>query len=160
MADQLFWGDALDEVGTTQLHELGTERVEHNNTYGERIWRYVKNDEASTAFAVGTIVRCKADTLSGGTGIVAVTAALPAAGLLGVAQHAIAAGSYGWVLFRGVGNVLGDGTIAKNAYVVTNGTAGKGKVGTIAADSAAAMAWSFEDDSADGDTVVARIVIP
>lgn len=125
MSDQLFWGDALDEVGTTQLHELGTERVEHNNTYGERVWRYVKNAEAATAFAAGTVVMNKTTTTEAGQTLVCATST-SVHRVVGVAQHAIAAGSYGWILRRGVGSVVADtgGVTADTGLVPGNAVAG------------------------------------
>ena len=70
---------------------------------GPRVWVYVFNDEGSTAFAAGTVVMRDAGTATY-DGVV--TDGLVACHrLLGVAQHAIAAGSYGWILKRGIGEV-------------------------------------------------------
>ena len=86
---------------------------------GERVWLYIFNDEASTAFAQGHVITM--DVSEGGTtehlrthGVLAPACeeGTPAFLVLGVAQHAIAAQSYGFILKEGVGEVLaGAGTI-------------------------------------------------
>ena len=60
---------------------------------GPRVWVYVFNDD-TPAFAAGEIIMRDVTT---GT--------IPAIRVLGVAQHAIAAGSYGWILKRGLGEL-------------------------------------------------------
>lgn len=92
---------------------------------GEREWVYVFNDEAATAFAEGDIIARDASTVTY-DGILAPTSA-PAARVLGVAQHAIAAGSYGFILRRGIGEVLADtgGITANTAIAVGNAVAGR-----------------------------------
>lgn len=76
-------------------------------TYGSRCWRYVKNAEAATAFAVGTVVMNRTATSATGEGLVAATS-VAAHRVIGVAQHAIPAVSWGWVLCEGDGLVIAD----------------------------------------------------
>jgi hypothetical protein len=76
-------------------------------TYGSRCWRYVKNAEAATAFAVGTVVMNRTTTAATGEGLVAATS-VAAHRVIGVAQHAIPAVSWGWVLCEGDGLVIAD----------------------------------------------------
>ena len=88
---------------------------------GEKHWIYVFNDEASTAFDQGNVI-----ARDGGTttydGILA-AASTPSSRVLGVAQHAIAAGSYGFIQRRGIAEVLaGTGTLDVNEGVCVDTT--------------------------------------
>lgn len=76
-------------------------------TYGSRCWRYVKNAEAATAFAVGTVVMNRTATAATGEGLVSAIS-VAAHRVIGVAQHAIPAVSWGWVLCEGDGLVIAD----------------------------------------------------
>ena len=85
---------------------------------GEKVWVYVFNDEASTAFAEGHVITMDVSETSGaheryhGVLAPATEEGTPAAIVLGVAQHAITAQYYGFILKEGVGEVLaGAGTI-------------------------------------------------
>lgn len=117
---------AITDVDTSAVYPLGDLRLEYDATYGWRTWRYVFNDEAATAFAQGTIVARDTTTVAPGDGIVAPVDSATAR-LLGVAQHAIAAGSYGWILKEGIGYVLADtgGFTADNGLIVGNAVAGR-----------------------------------
>jgi len=126
-------GFELTVVDTTQKHPLGM-TVELPPTWsgghartgqGRQVWVYVFNDEAATAFAIGTIVARDTATTTY-DGILAPTST-PTARLLGVAQHVIAFGSYGWILKEGIGEVLADtgGITADTALVVGNAVAGR-----------------------------------
>lgn len=108
---------------------------------GEHELMYVKNAEVSAAFAYGDCVvynitsntpydgvRCPASTT---------TTAVGSAGILGFALGAIAAGSYGWIVTKGVTYATSDGTTAEiglplTIYDVT--TAGRVKVSAWATD--------------------------
>lgn len=105
-------------VDTSAAYKLGELRQEYDATYGWRTWRYVFNDEAATAFAAGNLIARDTTTVAVGDGIVA-PVSTAVARLLGVAQHAIAAGSYGWILKTGIGEVLADtgGITADNALI-------------------------------------------
>ena len=124
---------AITDVDTTAVYPLGDLRLEYDASYGWRTWRYVFNDEAATAFAQGDIIARDTTTVALGDGILAPTSSATAR-LLGVAQHAIAAGSYGWILKEGIGEVLADtgGITADTGLVVGNAVAGR-------ADDAAAV---------------------
>ena len=91
---------------------------------GPRTWVYVYNDD-SASLLQGTIVARDATTTTY-DGIVAPvdTATMR---LLGIAQHTIAAGSYGWILRQGLGEVLADtgGVTADNALIVGNAVTGR-----------------------------------
>lgn len=92
-----------------------------NGNYGEQEWVAVYNDEAATAFAQGNVVIRDAATLTY-DGILS-TATVAAHRVLGVAQHAIAADKCGFILARGIGEVLADGNVTANSPIVSD-TAG------------------------------------
>lgn len=85
-----------------QEHELGTLAWYKHPTYKWQLYRYIYNDEASTAFAAGDVVT---HDISGSTtdpwdGIKN-TDLSPAGKCLGIAQGTITAGYYGWVCIAG-----------------------------------------------------------
>jgi len=106
---------------------------------GDKVWIYVFNDEAAAAFAAGTIVARDATTTTY-DGIVAPLSS-PTIRLLGVAQHAIAAGYCGFILKRGIGEVLADtgGITANTALVVGNAVTGRADDVTAVTDHAFAF---------------------
>lgn len=118
----------LTKVDTTQQYPLGmiVERhplMSHSDTTrlnaGVQHWVYVYNDEASTAFAQGEVIIRDTGTVTYDG--IRCNAAVPAVRVLGVAQHAVAAGSYGWILKKGVGEIqVGDtGTDGLDDALVT-----------------------------------------
>lgn len=117
-------GGAITDVDTEAKYYLGLEYECQNRTdptYGMQVWIYVYNDEASTAFAAGNVIARDASTATA-DGVLA-AASTPSSAVLGVAQHAIAAGSYGWILRKGVGEVLaGTGTIDANEPIFVDTT--------------------------------------
>lgn len=143
-------------VTTTQQAPLGfmyLEPARSTDNYGDRVWIYVYNDD-TVAFAQGTVV-CR-DTLT--TTYDAITAPVSIASMrvIGVAQHAIAAGSYGFVLRKGYGEVLSDGTTTANtAQVVSAGTAGE--CTDVAAVTNDAFAFATEADTGAATLVTCRI---
>jgi hypothetical protein len=157
-----FTSDAVTATSTTALYKLGYKVVTKDATYGTKFWRYVLNSEAATAFAAGTIVQRKASTVSSGTGIVCVTAKTPRFKVLGVAQNAIAAGSYGFILCEGVGSVLGDGSVTANSSVESEGTTGRAKNATLtnADEVAAVIGIALGDDGAADSTFTAYVSVP
>ena len=125
-------------VSTDQLAPLGFELEEPASAGGDdragqgpRIWVYVQNDAAAAAaWSAGKIIQ----RLNGAsTYLGELTAAgtvVPPERVMGVAQHAIAAGSFGFILKRGIGLVTpGNGTVLTVDTAVTSGgavTAGTG----------------------------------
>lgn len=101
---------------------------------GPGVARFVYNDAvAAAAWAIGDIIGRLARTTEPAagpepsfSGILAPLSA-PRMRLLGVAQHAIPSGSYGWVLKQGIGEVLADtgGVTAANALIVGNAVTGR-----------------------------------
>jgi len=100
------------------------------NNAGPQTWVYVFNDDPSNAFAAGTIVYRDPSAATndwGGATITPATTHQPQVMCLGVAQHAIAVGSYGFVLKRGVGTILAG---SAGLTVDTPFTSGGSAVGT------------------------------
>ena len=140
-------GFELTVVDTTQKHPLGM-TVELPPTWsgghartgqGRQVWVYVFNDEAATAFAQGHLIARDAATTTY-DGILA-AATSPTMRLLGVAQHTIAFGSYGWILKEGIGEVMADvGTITTNTSLLSGAAAGKAANAAAVTDHAFAFA--------------------
>ena len=118
----------VDASTSIDAKKYGLLRDEYDATYGWRTWMYVKNAEASTAWAAGTVVMNKTTTSTPGQGLVCATST-SVHRVLGVAQHAIAAGSAGWILVRGLGLVLADasGFTADTGLIPDDSTAGCAK---------------------------------
>lgn len=109
----------LTETGTEAKLDLGYEFYEYHPTYGERLWVYIQNS-GNGALVAGELVSRKPSTATRGIGQKhEQSAAVAPKGCLGVAQHAIADGSYGFILKRGMGTVLADtGGISANTAIV------------------------------------------
>jgi len=142
------FGEDITLVTTTQTHPLGYKVVRPAQlggtraNQGEQVWVYVFNDEATNAFAAGEVViRDPSAATEDWFGAIRapVTNPVPQIAVIGVAQHAIAAGSFGFVLQRGIGLVL-TGTAA--VTLDTPFTTGGDSVGTVI-------------DYAEGDTAAA-----
>jgi hypothetical protein len=95
-------------VSTTAQARPGELYEEYTALKGRKVWIYVKNAEASSAFAAGTLVTFP----NGADAYDEVKISAASTGnpqrAVGVAQHAIAAGSYGWILREGEGTVKAD----------------------------------------------------
>ena len=136
-------GISVTDVDTSAKLPLGFVYREpaSGDNEGEKHWIYVFNDEASTAWAQGNVI-----ARDGGTttydGILA-AASTPSSRVLGVAQHAIAAGSYGFIQRRGIAEVLaGTGTIDVNESICCDGSV----AGTAMESSALSAAQEFSCD--------------
>lgn len=153
-----YFGDAFSDTSTTAQYPLGQLRWYQHPTYGMVLGRYVKNSDAS-AFAQGDVIQQKASDLTWCDGILAATAKLPRTKLIGVADHAIAVGSYGWIICQGRCQVKCDGSVAANDPIETDGTAGRAKTATLTnADEAAAyFGVALEADGAAGSLADCRI---
>jgi len=125
-------GISTTTVTLDQQAPLGFELVVPTANQGEQVWVYVFNDDAAN-FVLGTIVARDAATATYDAIIAPVNA--PTIRVMGVAQHLIAAGSYGFVQKKGIAEVLADtGGIAINLpLVVGNGVAGTADTTGVAA---------------------------
>jgi hypothetical protein len=127
-ANNQVFGDDVTVTYTSAIYPLGTERLvlgSQTNGLGDQVWRFVKNDEAANAFAVGNPVIQLANTASTGTAVISTGASIPRLRVLGVAQHAIAAQSFGWVLARGRGTILATAAgVAQDTAFASDAAAG------------------------------------
>lgn len=153
--------DEVTAPNTAQMYKPGELVVTNDRIYGTRIWRYAKN-ASGAAWALGTIVERSAATVDDMSGTVCVTAKRQLRQLLGVAQGAVAAGSFCFILKSGIGYVLGDGSVTADKPIMSEGTTGRGKIATVTNldEAIAVFAWSQEADGAADTTFRAHIDIP
>jgi hypothetical protein len=178
--------DALSETYTAEVYPLGSVFVQSADEVaaygsgvntattlsaaqklmlsGDRTWIFVK---AAAAIAAGSLCKRNADTTP-------FTAAEDAASetflhdLIGVADHAIASGSYGWVICKGACVVEAEAGVAAGNLLASDGDNTAGEVDTIAGSSAGdglkvvGIALETESSSATfgAGYVIARIDIP
>lgn len=136
------YGSPVDQVDTSDLYDRGELREEIDDTGRHKIWRYVYNGSGG-AFAAGDVLAYAAGDTTQGNARKA-PADAPRASILGVAQHAIANESYGWVLVLGYGTVKADtgtGVTANTSVVVDPTDAG---TVTSAANLAGAVKYDVE----------------
>jgi len=120
---------------------------------GAKIWVYV---EAGGALAAGEVcMRVNASTTSK---VVVTTGVIASVRCLGVAQHAIASGSFGFILKRGLGEIAAEDTGADQANALLVTAAG-GRVDLLAGgDEHALVAFGTENaGSSAGDLLTAYI---
>jgi len=116
---------ALDITSTSKVAEtvLGTELTVATGDQGTQVWLYVFN-EGGTNLAAGHVVM-RNTTSTGVKGVITPAATLiPVIRILGVAQHAILSGYYGFILRKGIGKVLigtGAGGVADVTALTTIG---------------------------------------
>lgn len=129
------WKTALTANDATAQEELGALRTEADG----KIYRYVKNGEASTALAARNL--CIEDTTYPGVWTVLKSAAAVVQhGVRGFAIGAITAAYHGWIQCGGVAAGTAAETIAIGAGVCGSTTAGKvGPANTTVATGAGAI---------------------
>ncbi|MGB1821977.1 MAG: hypothetical protein ACPHL4_02310, partial [Acidimicrobiales bacterium] len=114
--------------------------------------------EAEEEVVLGTIVSFKTGTAQF-TGVKSPTSSSPHR-VIGVAQHTIAASSYGWILKRGMGEVLADtGGLAKDLGIIP-GNAVAGRADNAAAVTNAAFGVCFDDGVAATALATCLISVP
>lgn len=153
----------VDRVDTVQRHALGQifEVPEKSSgdlqDMGATLWMYVKNDEATAAFAVGQAIQRKA-------GATTVLAEIKAAGVtdparvFGFAQHIIAAQSYGFIQISGIGQILCDGSVTADTAVTVD--TNLGQMTDVAAVTDVFLALALATDSGAASLVDADIRLP
>ena len=133
--------DAIDTTYTYEAYPVGTRYVQpadevtaaNSTHYGDREWIFVYNDDSS-AFAEGNVIMLDNSDYAPYHGLLS-TATLHVYRILGVAGHAIAAGSYGWIIAKGVGEVTCGGSVAQGDRVVAHASnAGQAQTLTLNAD--------------------------
>ena len=146
-------GLSATTVTTDQQAPLGFVLEVPTANQGLQEWIYVFNDEAATGFAVGTLVMRDLATATY-DGIVS-TGAISPQRIMGVAQHAIAAQSYGFILKSGIGQVLCDGNVTANLAVTPDANAGQ--CTDVAAVTNAAFGVALATDAGAATLVAARL---
>ena len=127
---------------------------------GEQTWIYVFNDDA--AWAAGNIIMRDASANTYDGVLTTAGALIPTIRLLRVAQHAIAGGSYGFILRKGVGEVMaGDGAvIGANTALTSAGTSTAGTALDAAASTAAVIClFAFSTEASTGTNGLATCMI-
>ncbi len=115
-------------ISSTALFPVGMTMIRFNSTTQcEETWIYVKNDEAATATAVGSV--CLQDVAAAnGNVLLSTNPGSEPLGIKpkGVAQFAITAQYYGWIMQKGFAEVLGGsaGFTAATALVPDGAAAG------------------------------------
>jgi predicted RecA/RadA family phage recombinase len=134
--------DGVGQTYTDEVYPVGTRYVQpadevnaiNSTHYGDKEWVFVYNDEASTAWAEGDVIMLDNSDYKPFHGLKC-TATLHVFRILGVAAHAIAAGSYGWIIAKGVGEVTCGGSVAQGDRIVGHAsTAGQAQSLTLNAD--------------------------
>ena len=132
--------DAFTEVTTTQQYKLGEVRCEETRTNGTRTWRYIRMEGGAIAKGEGVMQENGVSQYRGA--ISAVTT--PNARMLGVAQHAIAENSYGWIGKEGMFELASDGTTTADTI---QATAASGRFTDGTAVTSENGAWALETES-------------
>ena len=117
---------------------------------GDQTWIYVENSTGA-AWAAGTVVM-RTDAATTYQCTIAV-ANIESAKVVGVSQHAVAAGSFSFVLREGMGEVLCDGNVAANQGIIV--AANPGQATIVAADTDDAFGFATEVDAGAGSLVTA-----
>lgn len=148
-----FSGTSVTKTSTTQQFPLGLVQSVSNGDKGMQEWIYVYNDEASTAFAQGTV--CIRDAGTETCDVIVSTGAVSPERVVGVAQHAIAAGSYGFILRTGIGEVLCNGSVSADTVIKPSSTAGQAV--DVSAVTQPGFGLALEADAGAGSRVTARL---
>lgn len=118
-------GPVTQVDSTPDSKKYGLTRWEYSATYGWQEWIYVKNVEAATNFAAGNVIMSDTTETTPGKALVCATST-SVHRVIGVAQHAIAFGSAGWIVKTGLCLVLADtgGFTADTGLIPGNAVAG------------------------------------
>lgn len=160
------YADEITATFTDDRYGLGTIRYQiaednekANATHiGPKIWVFVYNDEAATAWAEGDLVSIDTGDYAAFNGIISAAAATVAGAILGVAGHAVAAGSYGWIVKDGICECKGDGSVAQGEAIVSHTS---GQVDTMASgEEVGIIGVALEADGSAGDLFTCKVSIP
>jgi hypothetical protein len=150
----------LNEVTTDERIPLGTRYIQPPSAVkaygsgvssavtwsllkGERTWMFVKADEALAAGQLAEWTDGAPYTSEPND-----TNTLTRHVLAGVADHAIAAGSYSWVIVKGPCVALAGGSVAANGLIDADGGTTEGQVELAAGTDASVIGRSLEADGA------------
>lgn len=142
----LHFGDAVTDVGTTQLYPLGTRREEEGKVY-----RYVKNVDATVTMVANDLVYHDGTTTNTMWQVNGDLSDVDSAFAAGVAQGVIANAGYGWIGTKGNFTVKkktgtaafswikGDAIIASGANATDDGRAQRAVIAAATKVSAAEL---------------------
>ena len=150
-------GIAVTDVSTTQKLPLGFEFTEpaDGNDRGEKTWVYVLTDEA---LVIGDVVEVNGDFLSPYHAIQG-NEDTPQKRLLGVAGHAIAISSYGFVQKSGYAPYIkGDGNITAGDALVAHAAGVADALDTDQGDMVFGYALAADATDADVEAIVGHSV--
>lgn len=116
-------GISSTTVTATQQAPLGFELVVPTANQGEQVWIYIFNDEAALQLTQGMLIM--RDLATATYDGIRTTGAVSPGRILGVAQHNIPAQNYGFILRRGVGQVLCDGNVTADTALTPDGNVGQ-----------------------------------
>ena len=133
----------ISDTSTTKLYRLGERRYTLDRTYGTREWIYVQMKGGAIAVGEGVMQENGTDLFQ--VGKHAVTT--PNARMVGVAAHAIAENSFGWVLKDGRGYCASDGTTTADTI---QATAASGRFTDGTAVTSENGVWALETESPAG----------
>ncbi len=124
-------------VSTNAEANLGTTLEVASTSRGPQTWVYVLNED-SNALAEGDVVMRNTTSTDYKVVLSSAGALVQAIRCIGVAQHAIPAGSYGYVLRRGVGTIqVGSGATVSDSEALTPGGVEAGSIIKFAAGNTA-----------------------
>lgn len=113
----------ITDVHDSKRYDLGYEYHEQDGDNGVKVWVYVKNDEAATALAAGEIAARKSATAT--RLVVRAPLSTVADRVVGVASHEIPAQKYGFIVKRGITDVIAGGeTIDVDEPIAVSATVG------------------------------------
>lgn len=156
---------------TLPATKAGANGVDNNS--GEQVWVYIYNDHGSAAFAAGNVIvrdvsAATTDAsisgspfkLYGGTRATAATVH-PAVSVLGVAQHAIASGSFGFIQCKGQCLVLnGTADITQDAALTTGGDGAGSAIDFADGAEEGVFGFAMETEASNATTFDAYINCP
>lgn len=152
---------AFTEVGTSPQETVGSKHEFYLSQYNSWVTAlYIYNADVAS-LTQGMLVQRKASEVAVANGIICVTAKTPKSKLLGVVEHTIAAGSYGWIICEGRCQVAGDGSVTANSSLMSNGTSGRASNATLtnADEVASVFGLALEDDGAAGSLADAVVLL-
>jgi hypothetical protein len=127
----------FDSVSTTAEARLGTTLERAADERGPETWVYVLNED-SVAFTEGDVVMRNTTSTEYRAVLASAGTLIHGLRVIGVAQHTIAAGSYGYVLRHGLGTIqVGSGASVSDTEGLTTGGVAAGSVIKFAAGTTA-----------------------
>ena len=146
-------GIDFNTVSTDAQCPLGFTLVVPGVNNGNQTWIYVYNAEPVNSLLQGMLVQRNA-AASTYDGIISTGAVSPQR-IMGVAQHTIAAESYGFILRDGIGQILCDGNVSQNTTVCPDANAGQAT--DTGGPTTAALGIALANDAGAATKVAARI---